>query len=121
MGSRQAVDDKRRGMNLRLRPHFGHVGLEEFTRQVAVGQRQVLGHCHGFRIKVRTLDQSLDAEGPYMNDAYGRAVPETEENQAQKLVDEAHIAELEANDPELAAYDAAARAADAAAQRQAGG
>jgi len=56
-----------------------------------------------------------------MDDAYGRAVPDTPENQAKQLEDAAHMAELEANDPELAAYDAAARIADEAAQRQAGG
>ena len=75
----------------------------------------------GARVKVRTLEESLDLEGPYMNDAYGRAVPDTPENQAQKLVDEAHITALEAQDPELAAYDAAARAADDADARQAAG
>ena len=75
----------------------------------------------GAKVHVRTLDESLAIEGPYMDDAYGRAVPDTPENQAQKLVDEAHIAKLEALDPELAAYDAAARAADEAATRQAGG
>ena len=75
----------------------------------------------GAKVKVRTLDESLAAEGPYMNDAYGRAVPDTPENQEQKLKDAAHIAALEAADPELAAYDAAARAADEAAARQAGG
>ena len=75
----------------------------------------------GAKVKVRTLDESLALEGPYMDDAYGRAVPDTPENQAKKLEDAAHMAELEANDPVLAAYDAAARIADEAAQRQAGG
>ena len=75
----------------------------------------------GAPVKVRTLDESLALEGPYMDDAYGRAVPDTPENQEQKLKDAAHIAALEASDPELAAYDAAARAADEAAARQAGG
>lgn len=75
----------------------------------------------GSRVNVRSLDESLELEGPYMDDAYGRAVPDTPENQAQKLVDAAHIAEQEALDPELAAYDAAARAADAAAGQQAAG
>jgi lipoprotein-anchoring transpeptidase ErfK/SrfK len=75
----------------------------------------------GAKVRVRTLAESLELEGPFMNDAYGRAVPDTPENQAQKLVDEAHIAELEALDPALAAYDAAARAADEAAARQAAG
>ncbi len=75
----------------------------------------------GAKVNVRTLQESLDLEGPYIDDAYGRAVPDTPENQAQKLVDADQILRLEAADPELAAYDAAARAADQAAQRQAGG
>ncbi|MBC7738177.1 MAG: L,D-transpeptidase [Candidatus Saccharibacteria bacterium] len=75
----------------------------------------------GAKVNVRTLDESLELEGPYMDDAYGRAVPDTPENQAQKLVDEERILKMEALDPELAAYDAAARAADEAAERQAGG
>ena len=75
----------------------------------------------GTRVRVRTLDESIELEGVYMNDAYGRAVLDTPENQDQKLLDEARIAELEAQNPELAAYDAAARAADEAAERQAAG
>lgn len=75
----------------------------------------------GTRVKVRTLNESIELEGVYMDDAYGRAVLDTPENRAQKIEDEAHIAALEAMDPELAAYDAAARAADEAARRQAGG
>lgn len=75
----------------------------------------------GAKVKVRTLDESLAAEGPYMDDAYGRAVPDTPENQAQKLTDLELIAKMEAENPELAAYDAAARAADEAARQQAGG
>ena len=75
----------------------------------------------GTKVNVRSLEESLALEGPYMDDAYGRAVPDTPENQAQKLKDEARIAKLEAQDPDLAAYDAAARAADAAAARQASG
>ena len=75
----------------------------------------------GARVTVRTIDESLALEGPYMNDAYGRAVPDTPENQAQKPVDEQNIAQMEAQNPELAAYDAAARAADEAATRQAAG
>ncbi len=76
---------------------------------------------NGTRVKVRTLGESVELEGVYMDDAYGRAVLDTPENRAQKILDEAHIAELEALDPELAAYDAAARAADEAARLQAGG
>ena len=75
----------------------------------------------GTRVRVRTLDESIELEGLYMNDAYGRAVLDTPENQEQKLLDEVRIAELEAQNPELAAYDAAARAAEAAAIAQAGG
>jgi lipoprotein-anchoring transpeptidase ErfK/SrfK len=75
----------------------------------------------GNKVKVRTLAESIEIEGPYMDDAYGRAVPDTPENHEEKLRDEQRIAELEAANPELAAYDAAARAADEAAIRQAGG
>ena len=76
---------------------------------------------NGTRVRVRTLEESIELEGVYMNDAYGRAVLDTPENQEQKLKDAARIAELEAQNPELAAYDAAARAAEAAAIAQAGG
>ena len=75
----------------------------------------------GTKVKVRSIDESLAIEGPYMDDAYGRAVPDTPENQAQKVIDMEKIAALEAANPELAAYDAAARAAEAAAIAQAGG
>ena len=74
----------------------------------------------GAVVKVRSLDESLALEGPFMDDAYGRAVPDTPENQAQKIKDQELIAKMEAEDPELAAYDAAARAADDAARQQAG-
>ena len=60
-------------------------------------------------------------EGPYMDDAYGRAVPDTPDNQAQKVIDAEKIAAEEAANPELAAFDASARAAEEAARRQAGG
>ncbi len=75
----------------------------------------------GTKVKVRTLEESIALEGPYMDDAYGRAVPDTPDNQAQKLKDIELIAKQEALDPELAAYDAAARAAEAAAAAQASG
>jgi lipoprotein-anchoring transpeptidase ErfK/SrfK len=75
----------------------------------------------GTRVKVRSLEESIELEGVYMDDAYGRAVLDTPENREQMIRDEARIAELEAQNPELAAYDAAARAADEAARRQAGG
>ena len=35
--------------------------------------------------RVRTLEESLALEGPYMDDAYGRAVPDTPENQARLI------------------------------------
>lgn len=73
----------------------------------------------GAKIKVRTLDESLELEGPYMDDAFGRAVPDTPENQEKKVKDAAALAAAEAANPELAAYDAAARAAEEAARRQA--
>lgn len=42
---------------------------------------------NGARVKVRSIDESLAIEGPFMDDAWGRAVPETPENIAQKDVD----------------------------------
>lgn len=50
----------------------------------------------GAKVKVRTLEESLAAEGPYMDDAYGRAVPDTEENRAQLEIDKQKIAAEEA-------------------------
>lgn len=73
----------------------------------------------GAKVKVRTLEESVAAEGPYMDDAYGRAVPDTPENQAKKIKDAEALAAAEAANPALAAYDAAARAADEAARQQA--
>jgi lipoprotein-anchoring transpeptidase ErfK/SrfK len=73
----------------------------------------------GTKVKVRTQEESLAAEGPYMEDAYGRAVPDTPENQAKKVKDAAALAAAEAANPALAAYDASARAEEEAAKRQA--
>ena len=70
----------------------------------------------GTRVKVRTLEESLAIDGPYMDDAYGRAVPETPENIAQKDVDAAAIIEEEAAKVKadaLAAEKAAKEAAKA--------
>jgi hypothetical protein len=67
----------------------------------------------GASVKVRTLEESLAAEGPYMDDAYGRAVPETPENIAQKEADIIAIAEREAQAAEnarIAAEEAAEQA-----------
>ena len=41
----------------------------------------------GATVKVRSLEESVAAEGPYMDDAYGRAVPDTEENRSQVTAD----------------------------------
>ncbi|MCW1918583.1 L,D-transpeptidase [Rhodobacter sp. KR11] len=73
----------------------------------------------GAKIKVRTLEESVAAEGPYMDNAFGRAVPDTPENQEQKLKDEAAIAEAAAADPEFAAKLAAAQEAERRAMLQA--
>ena len=50
----------------------------------------------GDKVVVRTLEESLAAEGPYMDDAYGRAVPDTPENRAQLDIDKQKIADDEA-------------------------
>ncbi len=67
----------------------------------------------GDRIVVRTLEQSLAAEGPYMDDAYGRAVPDTPENRERFDNDVAAIAAAEARSQQeqLAAAEAAAEQA----------
>lgn len=70
----------------------------------------------GTHVKVRSLEESLAIEGPYMDDAYGRAVPDTPENVAQKAEDEKTIAEEAAQKAEqdrIAAEKAAKEAAKA--------
>ncbi|MES2845938.1 MAG: L,D-transpeptidase [Pseudomonadota bacterium] len=64
----------------------------------------------GSRVKVRSYEESLAMEGPYMDDAYGRAVPETPENIARKEKDMPLVAEQAARD--AAAAEAAAREAE---------
>lgn len=64
----------------------------------------------GARVKVRSLEESLAAEGPYMEDAYGRAVPDTPENVAKKAADVIAIADAEARRVEEEALAAAAAA-----------
>ena len=49
----------------------------------------------GAFVKVRTLEESLAAEGPFMDDAYGRVVPDNEANRLQKEADIIAIAEAE--------------------------
>lgn len=67
----------------------------------------------GDRIVVRTLEESLAAEGPYMDDAYGRAVPDTPENRERFDRDVAAIAAAEAQSQQeqIAAAEAAAEQA----------
>lgn len=50
----------------------------------------------GTRVKVRSLEESVAIEGPYMDDAWGRAVPATPENIAQKPLDAQMIVDQEA-------------------------
>jgi len=53
---------------------------------------------NGTQVKVRTEAESLALEGPQMSDAYGRVVPETPENIAQKERDLAAIEKKAATD-----------------------
>ena len=62
----------------------------------------------GAHVKVRTLDESLAIEGPMMDDAYGRVVPATPENMAQKEKDAAAVAAYEAREAERKAKEAEA-------------
>ncbi|MGL4319897.1 MAG: L,D-transpeptidase [Paracoccaceae bacterium] len=74
----------------------------------------------GTQVKVRSLADSIAIEGPFMDDAFGRAVPETPENIAKKEADLVQLAEDEAAAagaivPDVAAEAEAAEAgADAA-------
>jgi lipoprotein-anchoring transpeptidase ErfK/SrfK len=60
----------------------------------------------GTKVKVRTEAESIAIEGPYMDDAYGRAVPMTDASVAQKIRD----AEVMASQAEAEARLAAATA-----------
>ncbi len=62
----------------------------------------------GAHVKVRSLEESIELEGPYMNDAWGRAVPDTPENRAQLEKDVVTKAEQDAREAEAAAASAAA-------------
>lgn len=68
---------------------------------------------NGAHVKVRSQAESLELEGPYMDDAYGRAVPETPENIAKKAEDEILRAEAEAEAAERAAEEAEKAAKEA--------
>lgn len=70
----------------------------------------------GTPVKVRSLEESLAIEGPYMDDAWGRAVPETPENIARLETDRQQIIADEAAKAEsdrIAAEEAAKAAAKA--------
>lgn len=61
----------------------------------------------GTKVKVRTLEESIAIEGAQMDDAWGRAVPETPENIAQKEKDLVTISEQDAAKAEAEAKAAA--------------
>ncbi len=61
----------------------------------------------GTQVKVRSLEESIALEGPFMDDAFGRAVPETPENIARKDREMVTVAGAEA-----AAAASAAESAD---------
>jgi lipoprotein-anchoring transpeptidase ErfK/SrfK len=69
----------------------------------------------GTHVKVRSLEESIAIEGPYTDDAYGRAVPDTPENAAKKVEDEKLMAEQAAQKAENERI-AAAKAAEEAAK-----
>jgi lipoprotein-anchoring transpeptidase ErfK/SrfK len=71
----------------------------------------------GAKVKVRSLEESLATDGPQMDDAWGRAVPDTPENVAQKEVDLQTISAQEAAKAEAEAA-AAAEAEKAAAKAE---
>ena len=62
----------------------------------------------GTRVRVRTEAESLELEGPQMDDAWGRAVPETPENIAKKERDLVAVAAAEKAEAERKAKAEAA-------------
>lgn len=69
---------------------------------------------HGTTVKVRSQDESLELEGPFIEDAWGRVVPDTADNRVTKeheIVSKAeqHVREAEADlkAAEVAAKEAA--------------
>ena len=50
----------------------------------------------GTKVKVRSAEESLQLDGAFIDDAYGRAVPDTPENVAKREVDAVKIVEEEA-------------------------
>lgn len=67
----------------------------------------------GTPVKVRTLEESVALEGPYMDDAWGRAVPASPEAEAQKVKDEATIAERQQREAEAQIVEEARLAKEA--------
>jgi lipoprotein-anchoring transpeptidase ErfK/SrfK len=67
----------------------------------------------GAKVKVRSLQESIDADGPFMDNAWGVAVPETPQNIAQKEIDLIAKAEQEAADAAAAAELATQQAIEA--------
>lgn len=67
----------------------------------------------GTRVKVRSAEESLLLDGAFIDDAYGRAVPDTPENVAKREVDAVTIVEDEARrvEEEAAAAEQAAKLA----------
>jgi lipoprotein-anchoring transpeptidase ErfK/SrfK len=70
---------------------------------------------YGTVVKVRSKEESLELEGPYMDDAWGLAVPETPEAIAEFDLDVVKKAEQEAAEAAALAEAEAAAAAEAAA------
>ncbi len=69
----------------------------------------------GTQVKVRSQAESLELEGPYMDDAWGLAVPETPENIARKETDAVAKVQQEAAEAQAAEEAIAKKAADDAA------
>ena len=68
----------------------------------------------GARVKVRSQEESLALEGPYMDDAYGYAVQDTPENRAKKEADLIRLTAQNVTQPDAeAAIEAAASEAGA--------
>jgi lipoprotein-anchoring transpeptidase ErfK/SrfK len=56
----------------------------------------------GTKVHVRTEEESLAIEGPYMDDAFGRIFPDTPETRAKLAEDEAKLAKKEEEDRKAA-------------------
>lgn len=63
----------------------------------------------GAHVKVRTQEESLAVDGPWMDDAYGRIVPETPEAIAQREKDLVEIARFEQQEAERIAKETEAQ------------